>query len=648
MTPALDVICLGRAAVDLYGQQIGGRLEDMQSFAKYLGGSSGNLAAGLARLGVKSSMLTRVGDEQMGRFVRQALAAEGVDVSHVATDPNRLTALVILGIQDKNSFPHIFYREDCADLAIEPADFDEAYIASSRSLAITGTHLSTVQSRHVVATAVAYAKANGTKVILDIDYRPVLWGLVAPGSGEERAVASDEASDAIKALLPDCDIVVGTEEEIRVAGNAESTMEALRGIRRQSAAVIVVKRGATGCVIFDNGIPDGLDDGISITGLEVDVFNTLGAGDAFLSGFLCGWLEGASWQECGAFGNACGALVVSRHGCTPAMPTRVELDHCLQRSGEMRRPDQDRRIDYLHRASTRRAAPEQLFVLAFDHRKQLEDLAADSGSDGDAIRRFKSIVCEAAERVALLDHGKAELGVIVDGRYGDAVLSRMSNRGWWAARPVEVPGSRPLQFTPRNNMGLPIMRWPGTQVVKCLVHYHPGDPIELRLEQEQRVCQLHADCVDLDRELLLELIASSSDEPRDDATVANALRRFYNLGVFPAWWKLESQTAGAWQEIADVIRERDPLCNGVLLLGLDAPEDDLADSFRLAASSPVCKGFAIGRSIFGDAARRWFAGEMNDGEATVQIAEKYERVIRMWQMAAASALGESSSLTTAG
>ena len=93
-----DLICLGRAAVDLYGQQIGGRLEDMQTFAKYLGGSSANLAAGTARLGVRSSMLTRVGDEQMGRFVREALAKEGVDTSHVATDPDRLTGLVVLGI----------------------------------------------------------------------------------------------------------------------------------------------------------------------------------------------------------------------------------------------------------------------------------------------------------------------------------------------------------------------------------------------------------------------------------------------------------------------------------------------------------------------------------------------------------------------
>ena len=635
----LDVICMGRAAVDLYGQQVGGRLEDMQSFAKYLGGSSANLAAGLARLEVRSSMLTRVGDEQMGRFVREALASEGVDVSHVVTDPRRLTGLVILGISGEDSFPHIFYRENCADLAIEPGDFDEDYIASSRALAITGTHLSTPHSREVVLQAVRFARRNDVKVVLDIDYRPVLWGLVAPGSGEERFVVSDAATGSMRALLPECDLVVGTEEEIRIAGAADSTIDSLRNIRERSAAAIVVKRGATGCSVFDGAIPADIDSGISVAGVEVDVFNTLGAGDAFLSGFLLGWLDGAAWSECGALGNACGALVVSRHGCTPAMPTKAELENYLARAAGIRRPDQDSEIAYLHRVGVRRRAPEQMFVLAFDQRRQMEDIASDYESTDADIRRFKSIVCMAAERVSQGNIGSAELGVVVDERHGDAVLSRMTNEGWWIGRPVEIPGSRPVQFEPRNNMGLPLMSWPRSHVVKCLIRYRPDDPIELRLEQEQLVCQLHADCVDLDREMLLAVVSPSGDETDDDCTVANAIRRFYNLGVVPAWWQLEPQTADAWREIGDVIEERDPYCKGVLVL--DAPGNDLAGSFRVAAPNPVCKGFAVGESMFGGVARRWFAGEMSDGEAAGVIAGNFECAIGMWRNAARPASGES-------
>ncbi len=124
---------MGRAAVDLYGEQIGGRLEDMRSFARYLGGSPANTAVGVARLGLKPAMLTRVGDEHNGRFVRERLAAEGVDVTHVSTDPKRLTALVFLGIRDRETFPLVFYREHCADMGLVADDVDPALIAAARA-----------------------------------------------------------------------------------------------------------------------------------------------------------------------------------------------------------------------------------------------------------------------------------------------------------------------------------------------------------------------------------------------------------------------------------------------------------------------------------------------------------------------------------
>jgi 5-dehydro-2-deoxygluconokinase len=630
MSRTLDVICLGRAAVDLYGQQIGGRLEDMQTFAKYLGGSSANLAAGLARLGSRSSMLTRVGDEHMGRFVREALASEGVDVSHVATDPTRLTALVILGISDRHSFPHIFFRERCADLGIETTDVDADYVASSRALSITGTHLSTDQSYEVVAHTIALAREAGTKVILDIDYRPVLWGLTAQGSGEERFVASEDVTTRVQSVLNDCDILVGTEEEIHIAGGDTDTLAALRNIREVSSAVLVVKRGPIGCVVFENAIPDSLEDGIAAAGVKVEVLNTVGAGDAFLSGFLHGWLEGESWEDCGRFGNACGAIVVSRLGCTPAMPTKIELSDYMTRAHSIPRPDKDPVIELLHHTTTRGKAPDNLCVLAFDHRRQLEDMIVSSEPPGPRITEFKSLVCDAAQQVAK-DSPDTNLGVIVDERYGETVLARLTAENWWIGRPVEIPGSVPVEFDPRSSMGLPLLEWPAFHIVKCLVFYHPDDDIELRLQQEGRVRQLYADCAALDRKLLLEVIATSSGHPCDEHTVANVQRRFYNLGVYPAWWKLEPQSREGWQEITTVIQHYDPLCHGVLLLGLDAPEEDLRRSFDIAAQFPVCRGFAVGRSIFREAASRWFDGELDANGVVRLIAGNYRRMIQFWQ-----------------
>src|SRR5580765_9049504 len=129
-----DVICLGRFAVDFYAQQIGARLEDVSTFAKYLGGSSANTAFGCARLGLNAGLISRVGDDAMGRFLVETIAREGCDVSHVGVDPSRLTAAVVLGIKDKDTFPLIFLRENCADMAIDESDIEEAYIASSRAL----------------------------------------------------------------------------------------------------------------------------------------------------------------------------------------------------------------------------------------------------------------------------------------------------------------------------------------------------------------------------------------------------------------------------------------------------------------------------------------------------------------------------------
>jgi 5-dehydro-2-deoxygluconokinase len=631
MKAGLDVICLGRAAVDLYGLQRGARLEDTQSFARYLGGSSANVAVGLARQGLRVAMLTRVGDEHMGRFVREALATEGVDVSGVRTDPRRLTGLVLLGIEGAESFPHIFYRENCADMALEPADVEASPIAAARVLAITGTHLSTEAVRQAARRAVELAGQHGLRVVLDIDYRPVLWGLVGHSGGAERALAAAEVTRQLQAFLPHCDLVAGTEEEIRVAGGGDSVLDALRAIRDRTRATIVMKRGVAGCVVFEGPIPASVEQGLAIGGFPVEVLNVLGAGDAFLSGYLGGWIAGMPAAQCARRGNAAGAIVVSRHGCTPAMPTRAELDEFLSRAVTPVRPDEDERITLLHRATTASRPAGDLCILAFDHRRQFEQMAAAAGASFGRIAAFKDLVAQALLAVVAQHGRELVLGAIVDDRHGSRALARLNRSGCWIGRPVEVPGSRPLEFEPRGDIGLELQAWPRHHVVKCLVNYHPADPIELRLAQESRMVALELAAGALERELLVEVISSGAGRAMDVHTTANVLRRFYHLGVRPAWWKLEAQSAESWREIAAVIAANDPVCHGVLLLGLDASEEQLAQSFGIAALEPACRGFAIGRTIFGQPARDWLAGSIDDAAAIARLAAGYSRVIELWR-----------------
>ncbi|PHM70936.1 bifunctional 5-dehydro-2-deoxygluconokinase/5-dehydro-2-deoxyphosphogluconate aldolase [Xenorhabdus kozodoii] len=624
-----DVICMGRIAVDLYGQQIGSRLEDMGSFSKYLGGSSGNVAYGTARQGLKSSMLARVGDEHMGRFLREELERVGCDTSHLITDKERLTALVILGIKDNATFPLIFYRDNCADMAITPDDFSEDYIASARCLAITGTHLSHPQTRDAVLTALAYARRNGVNTVIDIDYRPVLWGLTSLGDGETRYIASAQVTAQLQEVLSQFDLIVGTEEEFHIAGGSTDTLEALRRIRALTTATLVCKRGALGCSVFTANIPDTLDEGITVQGVKVDILNVLGAGDAFMSGLLRGYLNNESWEQACTYANACGALVVSRHGCAPAMPDKTELDDYLMRATEVPRPDLDPHLNHLHRVGSRHKQWNELCVMAFDHRLQFMEMARKVNAGFDRIPQLKKLLFRASQEVSTEAHLTGKTGILCDSRFGQDVLNAATGKGLWIARPIELPGSRPLCLE-HGDIGSQLISWPQEHIVKCLVFFHPEDNHPLRLQQEKTVQEVYAACCQSGHELLLEVILPA-DMPHSDAFYLRALQRFYNIGIKPDWWKLPPMQSATWDHISVLIEQRDPHCRGVVILGLDAPEAILKASFNAAAGKSIVKGFAVGRTLFGQPSLQWLAGEIDEERFIQKVKTNYHNLINDWR-----------------
>ncbi|MBN6716523.1 bifunctional 5-dehydro-2-deoxygluconokinase/5-dehydro-2-deoxyphosphogluconate aldolase [Pseudomonas capsici] len=634
----LDLICLGRLGVDLYAQQVGARLEDVSSFAKYLGGSSANIAFGTARLGLKSAMLSRVGDDHMGRFLVEALAREGCDVSAIKRDPERLTAMVLLGLKDRETFPLVFYRENCADMALRAEDIDEAQIASSKALLITGTHFSTEQVFKASSQALDYAEKHNVKRILDIDYRPVLWGLAGKADGETRFVADQHVSQHVQRILPRFDLIVGTEEEFLIAGGTEDLLGALRVVRELTAATLVVKLGPQGCTVIHGAIPARLEDGAIYPGVRVEVLNVLGAGDAFMSGYLSGWLKDASDERCCQLANACGGLVVSRHACAPAMPTPAELDYLFNSPVPITRPDRDVTLQRLHQVSVPRKQWKQLFIFAFDHRGQLVELAQQAGRDLGSISHLKQLFITAVERVEadLRKRGiEADVGLLADQRFGQDSLNAATGRDWWVARPVEVQGSRPLAFEHGRSIGSNLLSWPQEQIIKCLVQYHPDDEPLLRLEQEAQIKGLYEASQVSGHELLLEIIPPKDHPSTHPDVMYRALKRLYNLGIYPAWWKIEAQSAEVWQQLDALIQERDPYCRGVVLLGLNAPVEELAVGFAQARHSTTCKGFAVGRTIFREPSRAWMAGEIDDATLISQVQSTFIWLIESWREARA-------------
>ncbi|WP_421762008.1 bifunctional 5-dehydro-2-deoxygluconokinase/5-dehydro-2-deoxyphosphogluconate aldolase [Devosia sp.] len=620
----LDVITIGRASVDLYGQQIGSRLEDIGSFAKSVGGCPTNISVGTARLGLKSALITRVGAEQMGRFIIEQLQREGVETAGIVSDPDRLTALVLLAVEAEGVSPMIFYRTDCADMALNEADIDEAFIASARSIVVTGTHFSKPHSEAAQLKAIRIAKANGRKVVFDIDYRPNLWGLAGHAAGFERYVKSDYVTGKLKPILKDCDLIVGTEEEVLIAAGGSDLVGALKAIRAVSEATIVLKRGAMGCIVYDGPIPDDLEDGIVGQGFPIEIYNVLGAGDAFMSGFLRGWLKGEPHATSATWANACGAFAVSRLLCAPEYPSWAELTHFLEKGSSERALRKDVVLNHIHWATTRRKAWPKLTAFAIDHRKQLEDIAGDQLG---RIPAFKVLAVKAASEVAA---GRDGFGMLLDDKYGrDALFAAPKN--FWIGRPIELPGSRPLQFEFSQDLGSRLIEWPVDHCVKVLCFYHPDDPAELKTEQAEKLTAAYEGARKVGRDILIEIIASKAG-PVDDTTVAHALGELYAAGLKPDWWKLEAQpSAAAWEKIDQVIEANDPLCRGVVLLGLEAPEAELARGFAAAKGSRTVRGFAVGRTLFADAAKAWFAGKMSDEAAVADMAARFRRLVGIWE-----------------
>ena len=624
----LDAVMIGRAGVDLYGDQIGSRLEDMGSFSKYIGGSPTNTAIGAARLGAMTALISRVGPDAMGGFIREELEREGVNTDHVTVDRQRMTALVLLGIRDQEQFPLVFFRENCADMAIEEADVDEALIARAKSVVTSGTHFSTPGTKAASLRALSLAKKHGAERWIDLDYRPVLWGLADKGDGETRFIASDGVTAHLQEIMPHLDVVVGTEEEIHIAGGSTDTISCLKTLRALSNATFVVKLGAQGCAVFEEAIPSRIEDGLVVEGFPIEVFNVLGAGDAFMGGLVTGRMEGRDWQEACRMANACGAFAASRHACAPSYPSRIELDTFLNSGSPHFRLREDQALEQLHWSTTRQGTWDQVLAFAFDHRMQLEAFSDDPAKIG----AFKQL-CADVLLAAKTKYSDKQLGALCDRRLGQDALFALAGKDLWLASPVEWPGSRPLEFEGGPSLASFLKEWPREIAVKCLVFAHPDDDRQMWEAQLNKVRELSQACRTWRLELLLEVIPpkGSAEGP---LTVHEVMARIYDHGISPDWWKLGApagpeaeQTWAAWQAL---IETHDPFCRGVLILGLDAPLDELKAALQSCKKQPLCKGFAVGRTIFAEAAEAWFSGKIDDAKTKQLMQQKYEEMIELW------------------
>ena len=325
---AFDVLAVGRSSIDLYANEIGAPFTEIKTFSAYVGGSPTNISVGARRLGLRAALLTAVGEDLVGDFVLSFLAREGVEASFSPRKPGRRTSAFLLAIQPPDKFPIVPYRDNCPDLELTVEDVRAAPVARSRALLVTGSGLSREPSRSATRSAAGRARAHGNKVVLDLDVRAELWP-------DPRAYVAE-----VRALLPLVHVVIGTAEEVSAALGVERAVadlssplggELTAGIAALLGAgpeALVIKRGARSTLVFPRG-----GGRVEAATFPVEVLNVLGAGDAFAGGFLYGYLKGWDWRRAARMGNACGAIVVTRHGCANFMPYEREVLAFIEERG---------------------------------------------------------------------------------------------------------------------------------------------------------------------------------------------------------------------------------------------------------------------------------------------------------------------------
>lgn len=333
-TDQFDLITMGRSSIDLYSNDVGAPFTQITSFAAYVGGSPTNIAVGARRLGVKTALLTAVGEDPVGDFILNFLKEEGIETAYIPRKPAARSSAVVLGIEPPDRFPLVFYRDNAADIQLDIDDVIAAPIRHCRAFEFAGTNLSKEPSRSATFYAAEQARERGAIIFMDLDFRADQWF-------DPRAFGLN-----VRAILPLVDIAIGTQEEIlaamlsdpdqlrishsqisapEITGNIDAAIEALLVYGPQT---LVVKRGADGARVF-------LKDGtvIDAPGFPVEVYNVLGAGDAFASGFIYAHLQGWDWYKAARMGNACGAIIVTRHGCANFMAYEDEALKFVQEHG---------------------------------------------------------------------------------------------------------------------------------------------------------------------------------------------------------------------------------------------------------------------------------------------------------------------------
>ncbi len=311
-----DLIAVGRACVDLNAVEYNRPMEETITFTKYVGGSPANIAIGASKLGLSCGFIGKVPDDQHGRFITNFMGGVGIDTSHMVIDKTgKKTGLAFTEILSPDECSILMYRDEVADLYLEPSEVDENYIKEAKNLVVSGTGLAQSPSREAVLKAVSLAKKHDVTVIFELDYRPYTWK------------NAEEVSVYYKLVAEQSDIVIGTRDEFNMLENVEegNNDETVKELFQYTPRLIVIKHGVEGSYAYTK---DG--EVFRGTAYKSNVLKTFGAGDSYAAAFIYALTKGKGIQEALQYGSASAAIVVSKHSSSEAMPTVEEIEQLMK------------------------------------------------------------------------------------------------------------------------------------------------------------------------------------------------------------------------------------------------------------------------------------------------------------------------------
>nr|MCS5552099.1 PfkB family carbohydrate kinase [SAR324 cluster bacterium] len=399
----------------------------------------------------------------------------------------------------------------------------------------------------------------------------------------------------------------------------------------QSSAIVVLKRGAEGCMVYSADSPSP----VSARSFKIEVLNVLGAGDSFMSGFLRGWLRNESLENCALYGNACGALVVTRHGCSPSSPSFAEVEHFIRNFDKVPNLAHHPKMNQLHsRTEFGKPRNRELLILVFDHKTQFEESCRTGNLPQEKILRFKELVHQGFHAVSqnIKDNN---LAILIDPKYGKKILNDSSDFNYTVGVPIEDEGIFPLNWLCEGSLYQHLLERPSTWFVKVLFRFHTKMNPEDKKSQLTQLRKLSGVCSELKRKLMVELIIPEDFSQEDASTVnevalTEAIDEVYKEGIYPYWWKINAlDSKENWVKLNEIMDENDPEA-GVIFQCNYSQIEKLPAWLGAARSNFQRCGLAVGQSIFSEPWEKYINGNAYDAEVISEIAERFQKLLKVW------------------